>query len=75
MTDILAFFIRPVDLTRFQQILMLIPLCLAVSIVYKTTKCKNVRDIPLAILGSWVTIVAGMFGLGFGLVLLYHLMA
>jgi Ca2+/Na+ antiporter len=73
--DILAFFIHPVELTRWHQILLLIPLCLSVSVVYKTTKCERVRDITLAALGSWLTVVVGMFGLGAALVLLYHWLA
>jgi len=64
--------IQPVTLGRWQQMLLLLPLCLAVSIVYKTTKCANVRDIPVAAIVSWITIVIGMYAVGGVLLLIYH---
>lgn len=75
MTDLLAVFIQPASLTRAQQMLMLLPLCLAISIVYKTTKCERIRDIPGAALVSWVTIVAGMYAVGIVLYIIYELVA
>ncbi|GMU20894.1 MAG: hypothetical protein AMXMBFR13_09900 [Phycisphaerae bacterium] len=69
----MAFFLTPVSLTRPAQLLLLLPLCLAVSLVYKTTKCENVREIPWATLVSWVTIVIGMFAVGVVLLIAYEL--
>lgn len=73
MSSLLAIFLTPVSLTRPAQLLMLLPLCLAVSLVYKTTKCENVREIPWATLVSWVTIVIGMFAVGVVLLIAYEL--
>lgn len=75
MSDIVAFFIYPADLSRLQQLLLLLPLCLTVSVVYKTTKCAEVRDIPLAVAVNWLTIVAAMFAFGVAVILLYHFLA
>jgi hypothetical protein len=75
MMDILGLFTHPVELNRLQQLLLLLPLCLTISVVYKTTKCANVRDIPLAVAVSWITIVIGMYSVGAGLILLYNLLA
>ncbi len=75
MTDLLAVLIHPVELTKFQQMLLLLPLCLTISVVYKTTKCDDVREIPLAALVSWITVVIGMYAVGGALLLLYHLLA
>lgn len=75
MMEMLAIFLHPVSLARWQQMLMLLPLCLAVSVVYKTTKCERVRDIPWAALVSWVTIVIGMYLVGIGLLVVYELVA
>ncbi len=72
MTDLLAVFTQPVILSRPVHLLLLLPLCLAISIVYKTTKCETVREIPVAVLGSWLTIVISMYALGAGLLLLYE---
>ncbi len=68
-----AFMVTPVSLTGWQQMLLLLPLCLSVSIVYKTTKCAEPRQIPLATLASWLTIVVGMYAVGAALLVLYHL--
>jgi membrane-anchored protein YejM (alkaline phosphatase superfamily) len=68
----LAAFLQPVLLTRWQQMLMLLPLCLAVSVVYKTTRCERLRDIPKAALVSWVTIVIGMYVVGIALLVVYE---
>ena len=75
MIDVLAtLFLNPVTLDRWQSMVLLFPLCLAVSIVYKTTKCGNVRDIPLASVVSWITIVVGMYAVGITLLLLYEVL-
>ncbi|MBI4578927.1 MAG: hypothetical protein HY718_04440 [Planctomycetes bacterium] len=71
----LLWFITPVPLTGWQQLGLLLPLCLAVSIVYKTTKLENLREVPLAAIVTWITIVVGMFAVGVGLYLLHRLVA
>ncbi len=73
MSDLLAVFLQPVLLTRWQQMLMLLPLCLTVSVVYKTTRCERVRDIPWAAFVSWITIVVGMYVVGIALLVGYEL--
>jgi len=75
MTDLLAtLFINPVMLGRWQQMIMLVPLCLAVSIVYKTIKCADLRKVPAAAIVNWITIIIGMYAVGAAL-LLIHLWA
>ena len=74
MTMLLAtLVIHPLAIER--HYLWLLPLCLAVALVYKTTKCAEVREIPLAALISWLTIVVGMYAVGAALWLLYHFAA
>jgi hypothetical protein len=68
-------FVNPPMLSRWQQALLLLPLCLAVSVVYKTTKCESVHEIPFAVLKNWVTIVVGMYAVGIALLLIYELLA
>ena len=76
MIDILAtLFLNPVTLARWQSMVLLLPLCLSISVVYKTTKCGNIRDIPLASAVSWITIVVGMYAVGIALLVLYEVMA
>lgn len=75
MSDLVAFFVYPAELSRLQQLLLILPLCLTVSVVYKTTKCAEVRDIPLAVVVNWLTIVAAMFAVGITVYFLYHFLA
>lgn len=71
----LLLFTTPVPLTGWQQLFLLLPLCLSVSIVYKLTKLEDLREVPVASVVTWATIVAGMFGVGFGLYLLHSILA
>lgn len=76
MTALLAtWFVHPLPIVGWQRIVLLLPLALAIAIVYKTTKCERVRDIPLASLVLWITIVAGMYAVGAVLLVVYQLMA
>ena len=72
MTDMLALLVQPMVLSRWQQMALLLPLSLAISIVYKTTKCENLRDVPVAAAVNWVTIVILMYLIGAALLLLYE---
>lgn len=76
MIDVLAtLFVNPITLGRWHSIFLLLPLCLAISIVYKTIKCDNIREIPLASAVSWITIVVGMYVVGIALFVIYEIMA
>lgn len=72
MIDLAALFLDPVPLTGLQRALLLLPICLSISVVYKTIKCPNVREIPLAAAGLWLTIVFGMWAVALGLWILYQ---
>ncbi len=68
MTTVLAsIFVTPIFMTGPQHALLLLPLCLSIAVVYKTTRCAEVREIPVASLVLWVTIVLGMYAVGVGL--------
>jgi hypothetical protein len=72
---LLAILTTPVTLNGWQHLLLLCPLCLGISIVYKTLKCEKLGDVPLASVVLWVTMVVSMFALGFGIWLLFQFMA
>jgi hypothetical protein len=61
---LLAWLTTPVSLTGLQRLLLLVPLCLSISVVYKATRCERLSEIPLAVLALWATIVGGMVGVG-----------
>ena len=68
MTAVLsAIFAQGVILSRRQHFMLMLPLCLSIAVVYKTTRCRRLRDMPAAALALWVTIVAGVCSVGFGL--------
>ena len=76
MTTLLAaIFSTPGFMTGRHHALLLLPLCLSVAVVYKTTRCPEIRQIPLASLALWITIVLGMYAVGVGLWALSLLMA
>lgn len=76
MIPLLAtWFIESIYLSSPQRLLLILPLCLSVAVVYKTTRCANLKDIPVASLLLWVTIVIGMYAVGIGLWLLFSIMA
>jgi hypothetical protein len=60
--------------TDSSRLLMLLPLVLSISIVHKALKQPKMSDLPLTVLALWATIVAGMIGLGIGLLVVYRLL-
>ena len=62
-----ALFTTGVYLTGLQRFVLMLPLCLSIAVVYKTTRCEKLRDVPAAALILWMTIVAGMYAVGLGL--------
>lgn len=71
---LLGAFTTAVQLTGSQRFLLMLPLCLSIAIVYKTIRCRNLREVPVAAAILWVTIVIGMFAVGAGLWLAFELM-
>ena len=68
MTSALAgLFVTGVELTGLQRMVLMLPLCLSIAIVYKTIRCENMRDMPTEALGLWITIVLGLYAVGVGL--------
>lgn len=68
------FFVTGIRLTSVQRLAMMLPLCLSVAIVYKATRCERLRDLPLAALALWITIVVGMYAVGIGLWAAFEIM-
>ncbi len=75
MTSALAgLFTTAVELTGIQRLLLMLPLCLSIAIIYKTTRCENLREVPVAALVLWITIVLGMYAVGLGLWVAFEIM-
>lgn len=67
-------FTTAVELTGVQRLLLMLPLCLSIAIIYKTTRCDNLREVPVAALALWITIVLGMYAVGLGLWVAFEIM-
>ncbi len=67
-------FTTAVELTGVQRLLMMLPLCLSIAIIYKTTRCDNLREVPVAALALWITSVLGMYAVGLGLWVAFEIM-
>jgi hypothetical protein len=50
----------PIWSPDWMWIVLLIPLCAAVAIVYKTIKCGAIRHVPREALVLFITIIAGL---------------
>lgn len=75
MSSVIAgLFTTGIEMTGGQRLLLMFPLCLVVAIVYKTTHCEKLREIPFAAFVLWLTIVIGMYVVGVGLWALYEIM-
>jgi hypothetical protein len=72
--SLLGAFTSTVSLTGTQRFLLMLPLCLSIAVVYKTIRCSDLRDVPVAAAVLWVTIVVGMFAVGAGLWLAFTIM-
>ena len=72
---VLAWLTSPEVLTGWQRMLMLIPLTLGISIVYKTLKTENLSEVPTASVVLCAAIVGSMYAVGIGIWVLYTLMA
>jgi hypothetical protein len=69
-----ALFTHAIELSGRQRILLMLPLCLAIAIVYKAIRSENLSRLPAAALSLWVTIVVGMSAVGVGLWVLFEIM-
>ena len=70
-----SLFMKPISITGIWHLLMLVPLSLSVSIVYKTIRCPRLSAVPLASLVLCLIILAGMMSIGVALQIIFHLLA
>jgi len=69
---LLASFFNPMTFDS-HRLWMLLPLTLAVAIVYKATRLENIRALPVAATLLWLTIIAGMLAVAVVLYLIIFL--
>ncbi|MFQ5494835.1 MAG: hypothetical protein ACE5EX_05600 [Phycisphaerae bacterium] len=67
-------FATPIPLSGLGKVILVFPICLSISVVYKATRLERLRELPSAVLGLWVTIVVGMYAVGVGLWVVFLVM-
>ncbi len=70
MTLAWTLFYNPLPLPSSAVLWLVLPLCAAVAIVYKTLRVKDIRRLPLVAAGLMLYISGGLAALGAGLWLL-----
>ncbi len=75
MSELATLFLDPIPLSGLQRAALLLPICLSISVVYRTIKTPNLRDIPRTSLMLWLTIVVGLWAVALTLWVLYSLFA
>jgi hypothetical protein len=70
-----SLFVQPMSITGVWRLLMLVPLALSVSIVFKTIRCPQLRSVPAASIVLCSMILAGMMSIGVALLIIFRLMA
>ncbi len=68
-------FVEPVPIRGIGRLLMLVPLTLMVSVVYKTIRCERLAAVPMASLSMTFTIVTLMLLIGALLLVAFRLLA
>jgi len=56
-------FYNPMTIHFYNQIWLVLPVCVAVAIIYKTVRTQNLRRLPLEILASLGYMVGGLVAL------------
>lgn len=70
-----SIFVKPIPITGFARLGMLVPLTMSISIVYKTIRCDRIRQIPAASVTLCLTILACMGLIGVVLLLMFRWLA
>jgi hypothetical protein len=68
-------FVDPIEIRGIGRLLMLAPLIFSVSLVYKTIRCRDLRQVPLAAAKLCIMILCGMMAIGVSLLVTFHLLA
>lgn len=65
-------FFEPIDVSGV-WLWLLLPLCLTVALVYKTTKIQDLKQLPASVAGLWATTISAVLLIGGVLYLLVYL--
>ena len=68
-------FVKPISIPGAWRLLMLLPLSLMVSVVYKTIRCRRLSSVPLASCSLCFMIICGMMFIGVFLLVTFRLFA
>jgi hypothetical protein len=69
-----ALFTEPIMLTGWLRLVMLLPLCLSIAVVYKAVKIRDLGRLPAASVALWSVMVFGLIAVGVALLVIYRLL-
>ena len=75
MNDLATIFIDPIPITGIMRSLLLLPLCLSISIVYRALRSPTLDRLATRSLTLWLTIVGGMYAVGIAMWLVFLTLA
>ena len=75
MTWLYHFLVDPIEIRGIGRLLMLAPLILSVSLVYKTIRCRDLKQVPIASIKLCIMILGGMFAIGISLLVTFRFLA
>lgn len=67
--------VEPIEIRGVGRLLMLVPLTLSISLVYKTIRCRELKHVPWAAMKLCVMILSGMLAIGGALLLAFLVLA
>ena len=70
----MSLFVHPVEMGQ-DSLWLVLPLCAAVAVVYKTVRIRDLRRLPLQILSLWGYMILGLIALGVAFWLLLEYVA
>jgi hypothetical protein len=70
----MSLFVNPVQMGQ-DSLWLVLPLCAVVAVVYKTVRIRNLRRLPMQILGLWGYMIGGLVALGVAFWLLLEYVA
>lgn len=67
MSTLATIFVDPIPITGIVRSLLLLPLCLSISIVYRTLRSPTLDRLAIRSVMLWLTVVGGMYAVGVGM--------
>lgn len=72
--NLATLFVNPISIPSWLCLWLIVPLCVAVAVVYKTVRVRHLSQLPLQILMLLIYMFVGLTALGAGLWAMWELL-